>query len=261
MQSSPQVATGYPSFADEAPQDERDVRRMLAEPAHEVRETSRGRTGCRRARDIPARTSMTCRSRRMPYNIWNSNRSDADAVLRRPAPGQVDHRGIVRGDRRIVAVGDQHLHHPRVGRVDVRLLLIGDRLRLAVRALDETDARAERVDAPEIVLAAIQSPTAARRRSAGIPAATASRRCRASPSVYFELSMSMRTKKPAGSASSRIFRRLSTALARSTSSPSCVSFSEMLRSTPASMIALDDVADSRGSRRPPRRAWSTLSPR
>ena len=47
----------------------------------------------------------------------------------------------------------------------------------------------------------------------------------------------MRTKKPAGSARSRILRRLSTALALSTSSPSCVSFSEMLRSMPDATIA------------------------
>ena len=51
--------------------------------------------------------------------------------------------------------------------------------------------------------------------------------------------MSMRTKNPAGSARSRILRRLSTALALSTSSPSCVSFSEMLRSMPDAIDRVD----------------------
>ena len=79
-----------------------------------------------------------------------------DAVFRRPLPGEFDHRRIVRGDRGIVAVGDQHLHHPRVRRVDIRLLRIRHRLRFAVRALDQADARAERVDAPQIAFAATQ---------------------------------------------------------------------------------------------------------
>src|SRR5579864_7766023 len=43
-------------------------------------------------------------------------------------------------------------------------------------------------------------------------------------SVYCESSMSTRTKNPAGSARSRIRRRLSTAVALSTSSPSGVGF-------------------------------------
>ena len=50
--------------------------------------------------------------------------------------------------------------------------------------------------------------------------------------MYGEFSMSMRTKNPAGSARSRILRRLSIALALSTSRPSCVSLSEMLRPMP-----------------------------
>ena len=49
--------------------------------------------------------------------------------------------------------------------------------------------------------------------------------------------MSMRTKNPATSARSRILRKLSTAVALSTSSPSCVSFSEMNRSIPEAIIA------------------------
>ena len=64
-------------------------------------------------------------------------------------------------------------------------------------------------------------------------------------SVYAELSMSTRTKKPAGSARSRILRRLSTAVALSTSNPSCVSFSETLRSMPESATAWTTARYSR----------------
>jgi hypothetical protein len=56
-------------------------------------------------------------------------------------------------------------------------------------------------------------------------------------SVYGEFSMSMRTKNPLASAGSKMRRMLSTAVARSTSRPSCVSFSEMFRSTPDFTIA------------------------
>src|SRR2546428_239466 len=56
-------------------------------------------------------------------------------------------------------------------------------------------------------------------------------------SVYGEFSMSIQTKNPAGSARFRIFRRLSMALALSTSSPSYVSLRERLRPMPDAMTA------------------------
>ena len=49
--------------------------------------------------------------------------------------------------------------------------------------------------------------------------------------------MSIRTKKPRGAAAARMRAQVVAALRPSTSSPSCVSFSEMLRSMPAATIA------------------------
>jgi hypothetical protein len=49
--------------------------------------------------------------------------------------------------------------------------------------------------------------------------------------------MSMRTKKSRAAAASRMRRRLSTQVARSIVSPSCVSFSDTLRSIPDAAIA------------------------
>ena len=65
--------------------------------------------------------------------------------------------------------------------------------------------------------------------------------------------MSMRTKKPVGALEDPA--QVVDALARSTSSPSWVSFSEMLRSMPDSMIASIDsqVLARRGCR--PRPGW------
>ena len=153
----------------------------------------------------------------------------------------VDHRRVVRGDRRIVSVRQQRLHHPRVRRVDVGLLLIRDRLRFLVGALDEADARAERVHAREILLAAVQRRLQHDADAAGSRAATASRRSRASRRCTASSPCRCARRNPAGSARSRILRRLSTALALSTSRPSCVSFSEMLRPMPDCDDRVDDV--------------------
>ena len=72
--------------------------------------------------------------------------------------------------------------------------------------------------------------------------------------------MSIRTKNPWRSAGSRIRRMLSTAVARSTSRPSCVSFNEMLRSMPertmASMMRMYSSAAAWASSK-----LATLSPR
>ena len=62
----------------------------------------------------------------------------------------------MRRDRGIVAVGDEHLQHPRVGRVNVLFSLVRDALGLLVRALDEADARAQRVEALEILFASVE---------------------------------------------------------------------------------------------------------
>ena len=80
-------------------------------------------------------------------------------------------------------------------------------------------------------------------------------------SVYGEFSMSMRTKNPFASAGSRMRRMLSTAVARSTSSPSCVSLSEMLRSMPEATIApmiCDVVGGGRRRGRGARHAFAEI---
>ena len=73
-----------------------------------------------------------------------------------PFAGQINHGRIVRRNRRAPPVGQQHLQHPCIGRIDLRLLLIRDRSRFAVRALDESDARPERIHPLQIELAAPQ---------------------------------------------------------------------------------------------------------
>ena len=88
----------------DAAQDEPDVGGALAEAAHEVREPLACRTARRRARGSRRRPGIACRSRRMPYSIWNSKRSGGDRCSAANSAVGGDHRRIVRGDGGIGAV-------------------------------------------------------------------------------------------------------------------------------------------------------------
>ena len=68
----------------------------------------------------------------------------------------VDHRGIVRGDGRVVPLGQQRLHLADECGVDVGFSLIGDGFRLLVGAFDEPHPRAERVDALDVPLGPVE---------------------------------------------------------------------------------------------------------
>ena len=72
--------------------------------------------------------------------------------------------------------------------------------------------------------------------------------------------MSMRTKKSFREAGSRIRRRLSTHVARSTSMPSWVSFSEMFRSMPDATMTSINLTYSRVAAAAPSSVF-TPSPR
>ena len=92
----------------------------------------------------------------MPYSIWNSNRSGAMPRSAAKRARRGDHRRVVRGDRRDTC--------PRVSstciirRTPRRRRPSSDRrrLRLLVGALHQPHARAERVHPRHVVLAALQ---------------------------------------------------------------------------------------------------------
>ena len=90
-------------------------------------------------------------------------------------------------------------------------LLIGDALRLFVGALDQPDARAQGVEALARSCSLRYSADCSTTPICRWPCCHSVSKISSVTSVYGEFSMSMRTKNPAGSARSRIFRRLSTA--------------------------------------------------
>ena len=138
--------SAYPALAEDAADNERDIRRPLAEPAHEVRKPFAAE------RDVDAHP-VAVRRRATPADrggcrTASGTRSDRSAMpcsraTRAPASIIAGSCVAIAG---IVPVVEQRLHHPHVRGVDVGLLLIRDRLRLLVRALDQPNARAERVD-------------------------------------------------------------------------------------------------------------------
>ena len=226
-------------FSDEALQDEADVGGALAEPAHEVREpflaerhvhaerialgvtgTPAGRGGCRTASG-----TRTCPSRCAPApRSWWSPRSSPGHASRSPdtCPGAAAPASVRRTPHPLRPSAERRPRAARGTRPSpagrARPARSGGRhpARIACRYDWITDADVAVADAPD-----------------------ASRTSPASASVYGEFSMSMRTKKLPAVARSRTRRRLSMQVARSTSRPSCVSFSEILRPTPAASISAD----------------------
>ena len=206
--------------------------------------TTAGRAGCR--------TASGTRSGRAAMRALRR-------VARRPASISL---GIVRRDRRIGA--RRRAAARAAGRTTashVGLLLVRHRRRLLVGALHQPHARAQLVHPPRRRARCDTGTPAAPRRGCGTPAPTASRRSRASARCRASSPCRCGRRTRGAPAGSRMRRRLSTQVARSTSTPSCVSFSEMFRSMPDGDDDRPSAGRTRAWRPPPPRASCTLSPR
>ena len=238
-------------------QDEADIGRALAEPPHEIREPLLAE------RHVDAHPVALGDERGLQIAPDAIQHLELVAVVARcPAPrrscaSSSMHLLVVRGDRRDTSPWSSSSAHQRDDRRRRRPPSADTRQPPAPCRRPSPAARARRARSCRSMSCSVRCrPTAARCRYCGSPAATASRRRSSVTSVYGEFSMSMRTKNPwrAG----RLEDAPQVVDARSPGrrrGPSCVSFSEMLRSMPeATMASMSSQVLARRRGRPLERA-------
>ena len=167
------------ALAQNAANDETDIGRTFAQPAHEVGEPFTAEWNIDAQRE--AFSSSTRSAGRGGSRTASGIRSSPVGMPRSGANARV--ASIIAGSCVAIAgkvpSGEQDPHDPHERRVDVCLGLIGDVARLLVGPLDQPHARAELVHPRRVRLASRQVRLQHRRRRCDSPAATSSRTLRA----------------------------------------------------------------------------------
>src|SRR5205814_8094096 len=126
----------WSAAADEAPQEEEQVRRPLGQTPHEVavpvRPVRRGDEDV-----VAAGNEVELQARPDAVEHLELEAVVRDAPLAREGDRALDQRLVVRGDRGEASSLERRLDEARVRGVDVALLRVGDLRRLQVRALDD----------------------------------------------------------------------------------------------------------------------------
>src|SRR6185369_15225091 len=132
-----------------------DICGSFAEAAHEIRKPLAPKWNVNARRVAPARKARL----EIPADAVEHLELEAVAgnlLLLCIRARQIDELLVVRGDGGPMTGREQRLEHARVRGIHVGFLLIRHALRLFVRAFHQPDARTERVEAGEILLASIQ---------------------------------------------------------------------------------------------------------